>query len=137
MYKQRNFGQWSLIVAICMVCLAAATYFPNRAMSQTTNLGPFDTALSNVTSGSNQIIGQNPSRKALSICNPSSHIMWVAPAPIVAAAAGAGSVGIPAASSGTTTCFNTPTNITGGLGAAWNGLDATSGGNLTIFEYSN
>ena len=117
--------------------LAALVQFSDVAISQTTVLGPFVTALTSVTSASTQIIGQNPSRRLIQFCNPSTHIFWIAPQPIVAAVNGAGSISIPAVATGTTTCFAPPSNVNGGLGAGWNGLDATSGGNLTILEYTN
>jgi hypothetical protein len=117
--------------------LGALVQFSEEASSQTTALGPFVTALTSVTSASTQIIGQNPARRAIQFCNPSTHIFWIAPQPVVAAANGAGSISIPAVATGTTTCFTPPSNVNGALGAGWNGLDATSGGNLTILEYPN
>ena len=108
--------------------------------AQTTNLNPAGTAVSATTGdngASRQIIAANPTRRQLQICNPSASVIWwIAPSPITAAANGAGSIGLPAVSSGTTTCYTTPNGFPNSVGAAWNGIPASTPAALSIYEFN-
>lgn len=116
------------IGALCAPVLAQTT-FPNPS-GTAVSAGTGDTA------ASRQVIGSNGSRKVLQICNPSASVIWwIAPAPITAAANGAGSIGLPAVSSGTTTCYTTPI-FSNSVGAAWNGIPASTPATLSIFEFN-
>lgn len=127
-----------LSLPVAALFVAAITWFLVQggvSWAQTTLLGPFATGV-NVTTVSSQIIGSNPSRKSIQICNPSATtIVWIAPAPTVPLANNGGSISLPAVSSGTTTCFTPPTGVTGGLGAAWNGISAGGNASVTVLEW--
>ncbi len=137
----------SLIARICAAVAVAAIIAlgvirPDIALSQGTALWPQATAFTMNTTASQQIIGSNPTRRWITICNvstPSTIIVWVAPSGITAAANGAGSIPLSSMSaSGSTTtaaCYSSPVN--GSQGMAWNAAIAgsTTPAQLTIFEY--
>lgn len=110
------------------------------AQAQSTVLGPNLYAYTAVTS-SQQLIGANPTRHALQICNPGgTNILWIAPqgtavntgAAVTPAANGAGTVGVPVTSSGTVPCFSPPTNAPS-IGQGWNGFSTTTP--VTVYEW--
>lgn len=112
------------------------------AVSQTTFLNPQGTGYTiptGWTTGSVQVIGSNATRRSIQICNPSAVVWWIAPSPLTPAVNGAGSYGLPAASTGTTVCFTPPTGGVSPAGSsagnAWNGLPASSPATLTIYEW--
>lgn len=123
----------AFVAALWIMALACGV------MAQTTFPNPSGTAVSATTGdtgASRQVIGSNGSRKVLQICNPSASVIWwIAPAPITAAANGAGSIGLPAVSSGTTTCYTTPI-FSNSVGAAWNGIPASTPATLSIYEFN-
>jgi hypothetical protein len=114
---------------------------PDVALSQGTSLWPQATGVTLNTTASTQIIGTNPTRRWITICNvatPSTIIIWIAPSGITPAANGAGSIPLSSMSaSGSTTtaaCYNSPIN--GSEGAAWNAITpTTTPATLTVFEY--
>lgn len=90
-----------------------------------------------LSTASAQIIGTNPTRKSIIICNPSTIIEWIMPGPGPAVASSG--ISLPAVSSGTTTCITfTGTPATpGGLGVvgnSWYALSASSTPNITVLE---
>jgi hypothetical protein len=123
------------------VALAAAVFFAahTAVVSQGLVLNPQVTGFSSpANNAATQIIGQNPARKLLQICNPTaSVIVWIAPTGVTVSANGAGSIGLPAVSSGTTSCFTIPT-VPGGIAAgnSWSAIGASTPYTLTIFEYN-
>ena len=130
----------SLIAVVIACALFAGVAW---AQGANTNLGPFVTGVTLNTTVATQIIGSNPSRRGLQICNPNaSIILWIAPtaAPgataVTVAANGAGSYSLPAVSSGTIVCYTFPNGIsTSGAGAAWNAITATTPATVTIYEF--
>lgn len=127
-------------LAVAAFIAAAAFLATHKAVSQGLVLNPQVTAFSSVASNAaTQIIGQNPTRKLLQICNPSSVVVWIAPGSITAAANGAGSYGLPAVSSGTTTCYTTPNDRSTAAwtaGNSWNAIGASTPYTLSIYEYN-
>jgi hypothetical protein len=119
--------------------LAVIVALIGAAVAQTTFSNPVGTAV-NATTGdtaaSRQVVGSNPTRRSIAICNPSSVIWWIAPSPITAAANGAGSYGLPAASSGTTVCYTSPSGFPNSVGNAWNAIPASTPATLSIFEWN-
>jgi hypothetical protein len=106
-------------------------YGPAQAQTPTIVSSPAITTTA-LSTTSAQIIGTNPSRKGIIICNPSSIVEWIAPSPATAVAAAG--IGLPAASSGTTVCLTIgPTNAAT-VGNSWNGIAASSTPNITVLE---
>ena len=90
-----------------------------------------------LSTASAQIIGTNPTRKAITICNPSTIIEWIMPGPGPAVASSG--IGLPAVSTGTTTCitFTAPQSVPGStsaVGNSWYALSASSTPNITVIE---
>lgn len=127
------------IATAVALAIGFLVYRPDAGLTQTTLLGPFPTGVTLNTTAATQVIGQNPGRKVLQICNPNaSIIVWIAPAGVTPAANGAGSYSLPAVSSGTIVCYTSPgASSPGGLGAAWSAITATTPATLTIYEYTN
>ncbi len=121
----------ALFAAFPLACLGYVLY-QGPVEAQTTQLGPVVTNAT-LSTASAVAIAANPSRKHLTFCNPSAVVIWLMPG-TTAAAANTG-IGLPAASSGTTVCFSTPTSLTGGVGSAWNAIAASATPSLTILEY--
>jgi hypothetical protein len=83
-----------------------------------------------------QIVGTNPGRKQLRICNTGTTVIWIWPgalSPTVSA------IELPALSSGTTGCFTEPDGTTGpggaGHGSSWNMESVSGGGSASVFEW--
>lgn len=158
------------LIAIAFAALAAYAYFwveTRPSQAQLTILGPVGTAIGPgnaiaVQSTSPiQVIGSNPTRRYIEICNPTTATtVWIAPLPLNAAtggnlATGAGNGGsIPifpymSAPTGTinavVNCYRTPFSPIGlspggYVGAGWSAIAQVNGtspvlGALTIFEY--
>jgi hypothetical protein len=93
------------------------------------------------------IIGANPTRHALQICNPGgTNVLWIAPTSaaaiggqtgaittvIVPSANGAGTVGVPVTASGVVPCFSPPTSAPS-IGAQWSAFSTTTP--VTVYEW--
>ncbi len=116
-----------------------------HAKGQSTFAGPNVYAYTAVTTAQ-VIIGANPTRHALQICNPgAANILWIAPqnvpiggntgaltALIVPSANGAGTVGVPVTAAGTVPCFAPPVNAPS-IGASWSGFSTTTP--VTVYEW--
>ena len=111
--------------------------------------GPIVYTFASVTTAQT-VLPQNLTRHAFQICNASAaQVLWVAPvatppagsgltgvgtAAVVAAANGAGSVGIPVATGGgVVTCFAPPVNAPS-VGAAWQAF-AAGAAPVTVYEW--
>lgn len=109
------------------------------AAAQTTNPVPVATG-AQVGVASGQVIGSNPTRRSISICNPSATVtVWIAPGSQAAVANGGGSISIAPVASNVTSCYTPPTGSGGGstnIGASWNAIAQTATPtSLTIWEY--
>lgn len=143
----QRLGQY-VSTAIGLVILAAALYgaWPAvLAWAQTTGSWPVSTVTTISGASAVQIVGANPSRRALQICNASAspNHVWIGPTnPSGVTAA------TPAANSGyflsavpTTaftsvfqmSCYSPP--VTNGLGAAWQAISPTSSATILVWEY--
>ena len=112
--------------------------FIKEARGQPTLLSPNVYFYSAVTAAQ-QIIGANPSRHALQICNSgATNALWLMPniatintGAIVAPAANVG-VSVPPVTSNVVACFSPPTNAPS-VGQAWQGFSTTTP--VTVLEY--
>jgi hypothetical protein len=102
--------------------------------AQPTGLGPNATSVA-LSTTSAQVLGTNPSRHGLTLCNPSAIVEYIAPSPIIPLTAGGVGIGLPAISSGVTSCFSFPVGLNSGIGQAWNAVSASATPNLTVIEY--
>jgi hypothetical protein len=131
---------------LTIAALVAIANIPTRhAKGQSTVLGPNIYAYTAVTAAQT-IIGPNPTRHALQICNPGgTNILWIAPlgngitgqtgaigTAITPSANGAGTVGVPVTASGTVPCFSPPTNAPS-IGQGWAAFSTTTP--VTVFEW--
>lgn len=142
------------VVALCTAALLAlgAWQLVERSNAQSTILLPQITGIAiPTTAGGTQIVGANPSRKFIEICNASvTNDLWIMPTSTSAAALPtlvAGGVGAylvsqkPAAGATIGTamnCYRTPSYAgqTGlSAGSAWLGLAVTGTANVTVYEY--
>ena len=127
----------ALSVAATIIAAVFAAALVVSVPAQTTVSLPFATSVS-VTTSSAQLIGANPSRRALTICTPgSTNVVAIAPAPITPVQPGGPGVII----TGTATasnCFTTPlvqnSGTSGGVGAAWNAI-ASATTVVLVLEY--
>jgi hypothetical protein len=123
------------IVGLVIAGYVAALLWDHwTAGAQTTSVSPLATSVA-LSTTSSQIIGVNPTRKAVTFCNPSAIIEWIAPAPLVPVLGGGIGIGLPAAATGTTVCFSTTVLAGSGQGQAWNGVSASATPNITVIEY--
>lgn len=121
------------VVGLALIIQHAPAIKPAHA--QSTFLGPNATSVA-LSTTSAQVIGTNPARKMLQLCNTSTTIIdYIAPVPIVPVNTGGIGLTLPAVASGVTSCFTTPTGTTAGLGAAWNAVSASATPNIFILEY--
>jgi hypothetical protein len=130
-YLKFGFG---IIAGVLLAAGMAAGIF--TATAQTTNLTPNVTTTS-VTSGTAvQIIGQNPGRKSIQICNIGTGVQWIWPGPLSPTVS---AYELPALSSGTTTCFTAPTFAGGAngstVGNSWNAIAVSTTGSVSVFEW--
>jgi hypothetical protein len=120
-----------LAVVVIGTAIAALAIYSRAPKAQPTLSLPFATVTAGVTT-STQIIGANPSRRSIQICNPSAATVFALP---VGAGTPAAANGIPIP---TLTCFTPPpltsSGTTGGAGAAWNGF-AGSSTNFVVLEW--
>lgn len=117
-----------ILIAAVVACGAALGVAWGQA-------GPAVTATSIVSNTPVQIIGQNPSRKMIQICNTgATNGVWIWPgalSPTVSA------YEIPPVTSNLTACYSPPTGSgtesQKNLGAAWNATGLT--GTVSVFEF--
>lgn len=121
-----------LIIALVAVSVGFGIYLvPARSQITLVTSPAITTTALSTTSAS--IVGTNSARKGIIICNPSTIIEWIAPAPATAVA-NAG-IGLPAVSTGTTGCFTLTGTAAGySLGNGWNAIAASSTPNITVLE---
>lgn len=122
---------YSVAAAIC-VGVAAMIYFAPPASSQTTLTASPAITTTALSTTSASIIGTNATRKQIQICNPSTIIVWIAPAPATAVA-NAG-IGLPAVSTGTTVCVTYTAQAGSSIGNGWNAIAASGTPNITVLE---
>jgi hypothetical protein len=127
--------------AKCIVvgaAIAAASLFLRSApKAQPTLSLPFATVTS-VTSAGQQIIGANPSRRAISICLAAvAQSVTFIPAPATPASLTSG-ITIFGSATVPPPCFTSPTltasGTSGGVGAAWNAISSGTI-NVTVLEW--
>jgi hypothetical protein len=124
---------------ICAGLIGAVLIFHgviDKAHGQGTALLPFATSVT-VGTTSTQIIGTNPTRKAIQICNGAGATNVAAIAPVgITPSTGATGVGVQLAIGA---CYVPPASIgfsgQSGAGAAWNGIGAASGQSLIVLEW--
>jgi len=112
--------------------------FIKYANAQPTILSPNVYFYSAVTTAQ-QLIGANPSRHGLQICNSGgTNALWIMPniatintGAVVAPAANVG-IPVPAIASNVASCFSPPTNAPS-VGQAWQGFSTTTP--VTVLEY--
>lgn len=135
----------AILVGLAGLLTLIANHPVQNAKAQSLALGPNIYAYTAVTTAQT-IIGANPTRHALQICNPGgSNILWIAPlglpitgqagalaAQITPSANGAGTVGVPVTASGTVPCFAPPTNAPS-IGQGWQGFSASTP--VTVYEW--
>ncbi len=111
--------------------VAAALLTWDKPKAQPTLSLPFAIVTTGVTT-STQIVGVNPSRRSIQICNPGTGNVFALPA---GAGTPANNNGLPIT---TLTCFTPPTvtasGTSGGGGAAWNAF-ATASTNILVLEW--
>jgi hypothetical protein len=147
MKKLLDYSMMAAALAVILIAVAMLPdHGPRHAKAQSTVLGPNIYAYTAVTTAQT-IIGPNPTRHALQICNPgATNILWIAPlglaiggqtgaivTAITPSANGAGTVGVPVTpASGIVTCFSPPTNAPS-IGQGWAGFSTTTP--VTIYEW--
>lgn len=131
-----------VIFGMCFLIFALVGLQPQNAIkgahAQSTALGPNVYFYTAVTTAQ-QIIGANPSRHGLQICNSGgTNALWIMPnvatintGAIVNPAANVG-VPVPAIASNVQSCFAPPTNVVS-IGQAWNGFSTTTP--VTVLEW--
>ncbi len=101
--------------------------------AQNTNLGPVATVTSVASGPGVQIIGANPTRKSIRICNVGTGLIWIWPGPLSPPLS---AYELPALASGTTTCWESSTTAGGaGIGNSWNAGAASTTGPVSVFEF--
>jgi hypothetical protein len=134
------------LTAVCFITAAILDLLTvPRTHAQSTALGPNIYAYTAVTTAQT-IIGANPTRHALQICNPGgTNVLWIAPlgngiggntgaivTAITPSANGAGTVGVPVTASGTVPCYSPPLNAPS-IGQGWSGFSTTTP--VTVYEW--
>src|SRR5262245_66623600 len=123
----------SLIGVLCFVVVFGLfTLATFRGEAQPTAAIPFATSVT-VTTTAAQLIGANPTRRALTICTPgNTNVVAIAPAPITPVQPGGPGVIITGTATAST-CFTTTSAVTG-VGAAWNAI-ASASTVVLVLEY--
>ena len=134
MVNQSKFAL-GIVAGVILAAGMAASIFGVSA--QTTNLTPVATVTASITSTTAlQVIGSNPGRKSIQVCNVGTAVMWIWPGALSPATS---AYELPALSSGTTTCL-TPPNFAGGstgstMGNSWNAQSAGASGVISVLEW--
>ncbi|HWS65718.1 MAG TPA: hypothetical protein VN325_23410 [Steroidobacteraceae bacterium] len=137
-----NDRKWWLVLSGMLFSVGcgflAATYdgphVIKSAHAQPTGLGPNATSVA-LSTTSAQVLGTNPTRHGLTICNPSAIVEYFAPSPVVPLTAGGVGVGLPAIASGVTSCYSYPIGLNSGIGQAINAVSASATPNITLLEF--
>jgi hypothetical protein len=121
-------------IAAALLAGAAAI---GLAHAQSTNLAPNATVTTTTSATpSALIIGTNPSRRQIRICNVGTTVIWIWPGPVTPTVS---AYELPALSSGTTTCFTPPDAVAGpqgvGEGQQWSMESVAGGGSASVFEW--
>ena len=125
-----------IVVGVLLAAAMAAGVF--TATAQTTNLTPVVTVTSVTSPTAVQIIGTNPTRKSIQICNTGTGVLWIWPGALSPAVS---AYELPALSTGTTVCFVPPAFAGGntgggsGFGNSWNAQAVTTTGPASVFEW--
>ena len=131
-YLKFGFG----VIAGCLLAAGmAAGIF--TAAAQTTNLTPVATVTGSITStAALQVIGSNPGRKSIQVCNVGTAVMWIWPGALSPATS---AYELPALATGTTTCLTPPTGANGPngstVGNSWNAQSAGASGVISVLEW--
>jgi hypothetical protein len=101
--------------------------------AQNTNLSPVVTSTTLTAGAATQIIGQNPSRKSIQICNVGTTVVMIWPGtPTTFVSA----YELPALSTGTTVCWIPPAaSAPAAVGNSWGANSFTSTGQVSVFEF--
>ena len=129
--KHQRFASGLLAIGV-FVALALAWWLPvTPSKAQPTLALPFATVTTGVTT-STQIVGANPTRRSIQICNAGTGNVFALP---VGSGTPANNNGLPIT---TLTCFTQPTvtasGTSGSGGAAWNAF-ATASTNILVLEW--
>lgn len=128
----RLLQRFALMSALTVGIGIAAAVYLSPAESQTTlTVSPAITTTA-LSTTSASIVGTNATRKQIVICNPSTIVEWIAPAPATAVA-NAG-VGLPAVSTGTTVCVTYTAQAGSSIGNGFNAIAASGTPNITVLE---
>lgn len=125
-------------LAFTALCFTVTGYFTDRALSQTTGLSPVATITALTTTTSTQIIGSNPTRKGIQICNVGAAAVWIWPGPLSPVLS---AYEIPAVSSTVVSCFPSPssnlqpTANNNSVGNSWNANALSPGTTVSVMEY--
>ena len=132
------------IAAAVVLALGYVVFFPLWAVAQVGFLGPVVTITNVNSTASLQIIGQNPSRRSIEICNVgATNGVWIAPGafPGGAAPANMSAYEIPPVASNLSACYTLPTGAGGGAGTvasvgnSWFAQAATGTSIVSVFEF--
>ena len=132
-----NQSKFALGVVAGVLLAGGMTAGVLTATAQTTNLTPVATVTASITSTTAlQVIGSNPGRKSIQICNVGTAVMWIWPGALSPATS---AYELPALATGTTTCFTPPVFSGGpsgsGFGNSWNAQSAGASGVISVLEY--
>ena|SRR5262245_52075624 len=123
---------WLVTVSIGVILGTLIAVMTRPGEAQPTAAIPFATSVT-VTTTAAQLIGANPSRRALTICTPgNTNVVAIAPAPITPVQPGGPGVIITGTATAST-CFTTTSAVTG-VGAAWNAI-ASASTVVLVLEY--
>jgi hypothetical protein len=125
---------WKIGAALGLIAGLALVVMWRHAHAQVTINSPIVTVAA-ITGTSSQIIGSNPTRKSIQICNGSASIEYILPVPAVPTTTSA--ITLPAVAAGVQSCFSPPLNGGAyqlGAGSAWNAISAGST-NIIILEW--
>ena len=134
----RQYTQLAIGVTAGVLLAGAMAAGIFTAAAQTTNLTPVVTVTTITSPTAVQIIGQNPTRKSIQICNTGTGVLWIWPGALSPAVS---AYELPALSSGTTTCYVPPafsgsnSGQGSGFGNSWNAQAVTTSGPVAVFEY--
>ena len=133
MVNQSKFAL-GVVAGVILAAGMAASVFGVSA--QTTQLAPNVTVTSVTSATGVQIIGSNPGRKGIRICNVGTGVQWIWPGALSPAVS---AYELPALATGTTVCFTPPDGVMGpgnvGQGNSWNAQAVSTTGPLSVFEW--
>jgi len=131
MSEKKKLAIMSVATAFVLAVMLAVSWHINQPKAQPTLALPFATVTTGVTT-STQIVGANPTRRSIQICNAGTGNVFALP---VGSGTPANNNGLPIT---TLTCFTQPTvtasGTSGSGGAAWNAF-ATASTNILVLEW--